>query len=56
MLFVNGKNEVSVGMMMDYEEGCDIWATMNSIYFNDNLNQNTSVCKYWMPLPKPPVE
>jgi len=56
VLFVNGKNEVSVGSLMPYEPGNDIWASDYSIYFNDTLQCELATCKFWMPLPNPPEE
>ncbi len=53
-LFINGKNEVSVGQMMPYQDGMDIWASENGIYFNDSILCEWAVCKFWMPLPLPP--
>ncbi len=52
VLFISGKNEVSVGQRFLYEEGTDIWATEHSIYFNDHINQDIQTCKFWMPLPE----
>lgn len=57
VLFVTGKNEVSIGSIMyDWlKDGFDVvWASESSIYFNDSLNQEWSTCKFWMPLPNPP--
>lgn len=56
VLFVNGKNEVSVGQRLPYQEGTDIWSTENSIYFNDRIIEELATCKFWMELPKPPEE
>jgi hypothetical protein len=56
VLFVNGKNEVSVGRRFQYEEGTDIFATQSGICFNDDIQGDWAVCKYWMPLPKPPMK
>jgi hypothetical protein len=54
VLFVNGKGNVSVGHRLAYEKGCDEWASPYSIYFNDSIEQEYAVCKYWMPLPDAP--
>jgi hypothetical protein len=54
VIFVNGKNEVSVGELMPYQEGSDIWACEDSIYFNDSILLEGATCKFWMPFPKPP--
>jgi hypothetical protein len=56
VLFVNGKNQVSVGTRFPYQEGTDVFATEDGIYFNDDIQVEWAVCKYWMPLPKPPEE
>jgi Protein of unknown function (DUF551) len=56
VLFVSGKNEVSVGIRFQYQEGVDIWASNEGIYFNDSIQQEWAVCKYWMPLPSKPDE
>ncbi len=56
VLFVNGKNEVSLGERFPYEEGTDIWASETGIYFNDSILNEWAVCKFWMPLPQPPRE
>jgi hypothetical protein len=56
VLFVNGKNETSVGIRFPYEEGVKVWASDEAIYFNDSILQEWAVCKYWMPLPLPPSE
>lgn len=54
VLFVNGKNKVSVGQLMPFEPNANIWATEKSIYFNDSIECEYCVCKFWMPLPPPP--
>lgn len=54
VLFVNGKNEVSIGERFRYEEGTETWATDSSIYFNDHILQEWATCRFWMPLPLPP--
>ncbi len=56
VLFVTGKNEVSVGMRFQYEKDTEEWSSDDSIYFSDSLEQEWAVCKFWMPLPKPPLE
>lgn len=56
VLFVNGKNDVSVGRMMPYEPRVDLWASDDGIYFNDSIKIEWAVCKFWMPLPQSPRE
>jgi hypothetical protein len=54
VLFMSGKDEVSVGVRFSFEKDTDIWATNCSIYFSDSIEQEWATCKYWMPLPKTP--
>lgn len=55
VLFVSGKNQVSVGKRMgDDGDKCEVWSCEDSIYFNDHINQDWCTCKFWMPLPEPP--
>jgi len=56
VLFISGKNEVSLGQRLVYEQDADIWPLLDSIYFNDHINQDIQTCKFWMPLPPPPKE
>ena len=56
VLFVNGKNQVSVGGRFPPGEGTEEWSSDHSIYFSDSILQEWATCKFWMPLPKPPKE
>jgi len=47
LLFVNGKNEVTVGRCFDIDSDGFVW-------IEDDCRQTNEVAKYWMPLPKPP--
>ncbi len=55
-LFISGKNEISIGEMLPYEENSEIWATDNSIYFSDHMNNEICTCKSWMNLPPLPKD
>ena len=59
VLFVNDKDEVSVGHIMPSDRETDIlaiWASVDGIYFNDSLDRELAVCKFWMPLPEVPLD
>jgi len=57
-LFVNEKNQVSIGSMMIGSGADSLYcsAERDCVYFMDSLSKEWGECRYWMPLPQPPKD
>lgn len=54
VLMFNGKKEVIIGFLIYEPPPVGNWATHESIYINDLVNEKIGTCTHWTPLPEAP--